>query len=57
LARFKNAAELMPDQAVAFWCVRDAYRAQGIYHLAQKSYETAVHVTPDNEQARKKLAR
>jgi len=57
LARFKNAAELMPDQAVAFWCVGDAYRAQGIYHLAQKSYETAVHVTPDNEQARKKLAR
>jgi tetratricopeptide (TPR) repeat protein len=56
LARFQHAAELMPGQAVAYWCQGDVYRAQGRYHLAHQAYETAVHVDPDNQRAREKLA-
>ena len=50
------AAELLPDEAVAYWCQGDIYKAQGQYRLAQEAYERAVRVAPENEQAHDKLA-
>ncbi len=56
LARSQCAAELLPDEAVAYWCQGDIYKAQGQYRLAQEAYERAVRVAPENEQAHDKLA-
>jgi tetratricopeptide (TPR) repeat protein len=56
LERFQRAAELLPTEAVSYWCQGDAYDAQGRDDLAERAYETAVRVDPDDRQARKKLA-
>jgi superkiller protein 3 len=56
LERFQRAAELLPDAAASYWCQGDAYDAQGRDDLAQRAYETAVRVDPDDREARNKLA-
>jgi tetratricopeptide (TPR) repeat protein len=56
LARFQQAAEIAPREAVAYSCQGDVYRAQGRHELAQEAYEKAVRLAPDNERSREKLA-
>jgi cytochrome c-type biogenesis protein CcmH/NrfG len=53
---FDYAIELAPELAVAHWCSANLYREQGEYELAERAYERAVEVDPDDEQAREKLA-
>jgi len=55
-ALFDHAVESDPELAAAHWCSADLYREQGEYELAERAYERAVEVGPDNEQAREKLA-
>ncbi len=55
LLLFKYAIQLAPDLAVAHWCLADLYCKLGDYGLAERSYERAVEVAPDHEQARSKL--
>ena len=56
LLRYQLAAELMPDQAIAYSCQADVYRAQGRFDLAQQALKTAADVAPNNELAQEKLA-
>jgi cytochrome c-type biogenesis protein CcmH/NrfG len=53
---FDHAIALDPELAVAHWCSANLYRKQGEYELAERAYERAVEVDPDDEQAREKLA-
>jgi cytochrome c-type biogenesis protein CcmH/NrfG len=53
---FDRAIVLEPGLAVAHWCSANLYRNQGEYELAERAYERAVEVEPDNEQAQSKLA-
>ncbi len=52
---FDRAITLEPDLAVAHWCSANLYREQGEYELAERAYERAVEVDPDDEQAGDKL--
>ena len=53
---FDHAIELDSELAVAHWCSGNLYREQGEYEFAERAYERAVEVDPDDEQAREKLA-
>jgi tetratricopeptide (TPR) repeat protein len=53
---FDHAIALGPELAVAHWCSANLYRKQGEYALAERAYERAVEVDPDDEEAREKLA-
>jgi Flp pilus assembly protein TadD len=55
LKRFEHAAELLPDEAVVYWCQGDVYRAMGRLELAEAAYKKACRVDPEDEQARRKL--
>ncbi|MGI8980620.1 MAG: tetratricopeptide repeat protein [Pirellulaceae bacterium] len=52
---FSHAATLMPDCAVPFWCLAEAYEKQGRTELADAHYRRAVEVEPSNKLARTKL--
>ncbi|HEY7308904.1 MAG TPA: tetratricopeptide repeat protein [Gemmataceae bacterium] len=53
---FDRAIELAPELAVAHWCSANLFLKQGEYGLAERAYERAVEVDPDDEKAREKLA-
>ena len=55
LERFANAATLMPDSAVPFLCLAEAYEKQGRTELADLHYRRGVEVEPSNKRARAKL--
>ena len=55
IEHFANAASLMPDCAVAFWCLAEAYEAQDQAELADAHYRRAVEVEPSNKLARTKF--
>lgn len=50
-----HAIRLAPELAVVHWCSGDLYRAQRKFKLAERAYERAARVDPDDEQAQKKL--
>ena len=52
---FSHAATLMPDCAVPFWCLAEAYEKQGRGELADSHYRRAVEAEPSNKLARTKL--
>ena len=53
--RFARAAELMPDRAVAFWCLANAKEGLGHSDLADANYRKAVEVEPTDNGARRRL--
>lgn len=53
---FDHAIALDPELATAHWCSANLHRKQGEYELAERAYQRAVEVDPDDEQAREKLA-
>jgi Tfp pilus assembly protein PilF len=55
LERFAHAARLMPDCAVPYWCLAEAYEKQGQAKLADAHYRKAVETEPSNKLARTKL--
>jgi tetratricopeptide (TPR) repeat protein len=55
IERFEYAAELLPDQAVAYWCLGDVYERQGRLALADYYFHRAVRVAPRDRQARRRL--
>jgi tetratricopeptide (TPR) repeat protein len=52
---FEHAIEVAPGLAVAHWCLGNLFREQGEYDLAERAYERAVEVAPDDQQAQEKL--
>ena len=53
---FDYAIDLAPELAVAHWCSANLSREQGEYELAERAYERAAEVAPDDEQTKEKLA-
>ena len=56
LKRFNHAAELLPDEAIAYTCQGDAYRALGLNDQAELAYEMAVRVAPNDQQVKQRLS-
>lgn len=53
---FDRAIGLEPRLAIAHLCSGNLHRNQGEHELAERAYQRAVEIDPDNDQARQKLA-
>ncbi len=53
--RFAHAAGLLPDRAVAFWCLANAQEKLGQSDLADANYRKAVETEPSDRSARRQL--
>jgi Tfp pilus assembly protein PilF len=54
---FKSAARSMPDSAITFVCLADAYAALGFDALATENYRHAIEVDPDDKTAKRNWQR
>jgi predicted Zn-dependent protease len=52
---FARAIKFLPDRAVAYWCLAEAYGADGELSLADKYFQLAVEVEPSDKLAKNKL--
>lgn len=52
---YMRAAELLPEEAVCFWCIADAYEAMSQHVSAGEFYRRACRVDPLCEEAKTKL--
>lgn len=52
---FAQAAELMPERGVAYWCLGDAYANLGDSALVGANYQKAVEVQPSDKVAQRSL--
>jgi cytochrome c-type biogenesis protein CcmH/NrfG len=55
LELFEHAIEVAPKLAVAHWCLANHYREEGEFDKAERAYERAVEVAPDDRHAQEKL--
>jgi hypothetical protein len=52
---FTRAAEIMPERAVVWWCLGDAYIKDGSRDLAMAHYLKAIETEPSDKVARRRL--
>ncbi len=55
LESFEYATGLLPDEAVCYWCQANIYERQERLELADKFYERAVEIDPEDRNARRQL--
>lgn len=51
------AARLLPDKAIPFCCLGDAYNALGHEKTAAENYQRALEIEPDDDTAKKRWRR